>query len=362
MTVLATGQSSQWSNNSPVVRLARYDEPVVTSMAAQIDRGIALTDRQAELAHKIVVKYRRQWTTAGYDIGDQLTAPQYRYPIRQVDRSKVIDIGPDGIKIRFPFDQNLIAVIRSAVNELPGRLYFDREQRCWIAALIEPRLAWTREFGLANDFEFGPDYLAALHLMQHQENYALRLTRQGNQLQILNAADSLIEYIDQQCGLALSNLIQLIDWSSWLGYGVDPELYQLLPKFQHQQVLDMLLGRSCNIEYTGSIALEPVIEYANTVGRWPIFVYESGSTQMRDLVLQYFSSDEIEDRRSNQTPSSSASVVYFNNWRSANPTMRLLVTTHTLMIGNRRQQMTQSAEKIVYFTRSPPNEMSTNHT
>jgi hypothetical protein len=30
--------------------------------------------------------------------------------------------------------------------------------------------------------------------------------------------------------------------------------------------------------------------------------------------------------------------------------MPLLVTTHTLMIGSRRQQMLQSADKVVYFT------------
>jgi hypothetical protein len=42
-----------WPMMDPVIKMARYDEPIVTSMSEQIARSQGFTDKQAALAHKM---------------------------------------------------------------------------------------------------------------------------------------------------------------------------------------------------------------------------------------------------------------------------------------------------------------------
>ena len=54
--------------NMTKISLARYDIQIVNSMANSTMFGTALTDRQAELAVKLILKYRRQFAKLGIDV------------------------------------------------------------------------------------------------------------------------------------------------------------------------------------------------------------------------------------------------------------------------------------------------------
>lgn len=339
-----------WPPKPPIINLARYDVSVVDSMCTQIQQGNGFTDRQAVLAHKIVCKYRRQWNTAGYDIEHLTDNAQFRLPIRSVDRSKLIDIVDGQIQIRFPYDQTLISEIRSKVNDTPGSLFFDRDRRCWAAALIEPRLLWVKEFGDKYNFNYGQDFLNAVNDIAEHHDYVIELRPTNRGYEITNAAQTLVEYIEENGGgFGADNLIRLIDLSGVLGYSIGPTCYEnieLEPKIRQ-----MLTNRDVNIEYSvGSMDLGPVVEYAQLSQRWPIYVYESGTLTMRRQISKFFTEDEIIDRKVNPNAKGQCRVIYFNHWRLADTHLPLLITSHTLMIGSRRQQMLQCAEKIVYYT------------
>lgn len=339
-----------WPPRDPPIKLARYDEPIVISMAEQSQRNLGFTDRQSVLAHKIVIKYRRQWAQMGYDVEHLATTPKYRNAIRVIDRSTIIDIVDGGIEIRFPYNQELISHIRATVNELPGRMVFDRDRKCWVAALIEPRLIWAREFGLKHEFEFGSEFTQAINDMLAQSDYLIHLERVNGSLTIRNAAESLLEYIDNNGGFADSNLLRLIDMAGICGYTVDQDLYAELDCELDRDLIELLSNRDTNLVYPDRIDLDPVIRYARLTNRWPIYVYESGASVMRQQIEASFAADDIVDLKTNPRSRATGSVVYFSNWRQSQPDMPLLVTTHTLMIGSRRQQMLQSANKVVYFT------------
>ena len=339
-----------WPPKPPIINLARYDVSVVDSMCIQIQQGNGFTDRQAVLAHKIVCKYQRQWTTAGYDVEHVRVNAEFRLPIRTVDRTKQIQISDNTIKIRFPYDQEIISEIRSTISEIPGDLFFDRDQRCWSAACIEPRLLWAKRFGDKYNFDYGQDFVMALQEIDQCQGYVIELRPTDQGYEIANAADSLVEYIQDKCGgFGLDNRLRLIDLAGVLGYSVNPECYDQLEL--EPTTRQMLTNRDVNIEYSvGSIDLAPVIEYAQLTQRWPIYVYESGTLTMRRQISKFFTEDEIVDRKINPQAKGHGRVVYFNHWRLADTHLPLLVTTHTLMIGSRRQQMLQCAEKIVYYT------------
>ena len=59
---LVTGkvtQSWSWTMN-PIINLARYDVKVLESMTVSVAQSQPLTERQAELLCKIILKYERQ--------------------------------------------------------------------------------------------------------------------------------------------------------------------------------------------------------------------------------------------------------------------------------------------------------------
>lgn len=347
---LMADTSFLWPPKTPLINLARYDEPIVNSMAEQIERGLGFTDRQALLAHKIVIKYRKQWAAAGYDVSAQEHDADFRLPIRQIDRSKHIDLVDNQIEIRFPYDQNMIAQIRAGVNDIPGRLAFDREHRCWIAAAIEPRMKWAHEFGTNNSFEFGHAFVNAMTEIQQQPAHAISLELDQNGFRISNAADSLNDLVLANGGFGNSNLLKLVDLSAIAGYTVSANVQQKL-EHVHARTQKFLYNRDINVEYDQSgIDLTPVIEYAELVDRWPIYVYESGSSVMRQQLNKYFADEDIVDRKHNPQAVITGRVIYFNHWRLAETAIPLLVTTHTLMIGHRRQQMLQCADKVIYYS------------
>ncbi len=340
-----------WPPRDPLINLARYDVGVVDSMYTQVQSGTGFTDRQAILAHKIVCKYHRQWTAAGYDISEHIINARFRLPIRQVDRVKRIDIDQGRIRIRFPYDQEIISDIRSKISEIPGSLYFDKEQRCWTMALIEPRVIWAHEFGQQYGFEFDNEFVSTLESIRQYQGYSICLRPVESGFEIANAESSLVEYIQEHGGFGTDNLVRLLDLAGVLGYKIDPACYQRLSVPLTSITQSMLSGRDVNIEYgREGIDLEPVVQYATMSQRWPIYVYESGTSQLRRQLSRYFAESDIIDRKNNPTAAMSGSVVYFSHWRMADAHLPLLVTSHTLMIGSRRQQMLQCAEKIVYYT------------
>lgn len=341
-----------WPPKDPVIKLARYDEPIVNSMGEQIQRQQGFTDKQAVLAHKIVTKYRKQWAAAGYSIDHQVE-PKFRFPIRTIDRSQHIEVVDGDIEIRFPYNQELIGHVRAAVSELPGKLLFDKDKRCWLSSLIEPRLIWAKEFGAKYNFSFGPEFNQCLESMLSQEDYAIQLRYNGTDFEITNAADSLCDYINSNGGFGTGNLARLIDLAGICGYTVDNTVYNHLPEEIDAVVLELLLGRDINLQYEigADLDLTAVQKYAAMTNRYPIYVYESGSSQLRQALEQCWLPDQILDLKNMPAAAHhNQPVVYFNHWKLAQVNVPLLVTSHTLMIGSRRQQMLQSAQKIIYYS------------
>lgn len=58
-----------FDSTQPIVSLARYDVSVLASMSSATQSGRALTDRQAELAVKIILKYQKQLEKLGIGVG-----------------------------------------------------------------------------------------------------------------------------------------------------------------------------------------------------------------------------------------------------------------------------------------------------
>lgn len=349
-----------WPPPDPIIKLARYDEPIVTSMAEQVRRNVAFTDRQSVLAHKIVTKYRKQWATVGYDVSDHIDNPKFKFAIRTIDRRKIIDLDEGEIVIRFPYDQELISKLRSSIDEVPGRLAWNSDKHYWHSPCIESRIIWAREFGSINNFEFSQEFDSVLNLCLSQSDYAIKLVNAESGYAIENAESSMIDYIEAKIGF--SDQLKLVDLSSNLAYQVDADIVKSLESQYNPDVVALLLNKTVNYKFTSEVDnFDSVLDYAQLTNRFPVYVYESGSTVLKKQIESRFASEDVLSAGhhlfSPEQIREKYRVVYCSNWKVINHTMPLLVTLHTLTIGIRRQQVADLAEKLVTYTHVVDNDI-----
>lgn len=352
--LMAIGQLIWPVPNRPV-KLARYDEPIIDSMGEQISTGTGFTDKQSVLAHKLVLKYRKQLGVLGYDVSNHDPMPKFLHPIRVIDRSKVIDIDGQFVVIKFPYDQNLISQIRAAVTEIPGRLFWDKEHRYWCAGLLENRILWAKEFGNKYDFQFGSNFNIILERILNQNDYAIELKIDDNVPCIVNAAESLQNYVNENIGFNMDRLLSLIDHSALLGYTVDQNILQAVKNSYGLKLTEMLINRQLTFKFADyeSLNLDTVFNYAEITNRWPICVYETGSNVLKKLVEQRFNQNQILSKHDHTVKDeilNNYKVIYFTHWKTAPKNIKLLVSFHTLLIGHRRQHLEQISEKVFYCT------------
>lgn len=343
-----------WPPKPTLIKLARYDQPIVDSMADQINKGTGFTDRQSVLAHKIVTKYSRQWSVAGYDVADHARDPKFKLPIRNIDRRKIIDIVDSQIEIRFPYDQDLISKIRASVSSVPGSLIWKPLKHAWISSLIEPRVIWAKEFGAQNNFDFGEQFNDILKQILTSDEYAIELINEDQGFAITNAESSLQEYVQEHIGFELDKLCKLVDYSSVLGYTVSDSIKQQMIRLHGTTITDLMTNKNTNLTYKDNLTdFENIVKYANLTGRYPICVFETGSRQLLNQVNLHFDNKDIISQGHHlvsQDNMLGAKVVYFTTWKNIKFNMPLFVTQHTFVIGHRRQVVAAQADKVVYYT------------
>lgn len=98
------------SSATPQVQLANYDVSFVDSAAAQVHGGVALTDRQATLAERLITKYERQLRKLGVE---QPSSFKYKLGIRKLDRTSSLTKDGDVMVLKFPYNESLIAQVRN---------------------------------------------------------------------------------------------------------------------------------------------------------------------------------------------------------------------------------------------------------
>ncbi len=86
------------------------DASILKSIAKQISKGVALTDRQYELVKKKLVDHKDEFTRNGVELDKCLD--NLKYNLREIDRSHWLKIltynDEDWLAIRFPFSKKII--------------------------------------------------------------------------------------------------------------------------------------------------------------------------------------------------------------------------------------------------------------
>lgn len=100
--------------SSATFTIEKTDYTIMNSIARQVYKGTALTDRQFALMQEKLDNYKQQFVAAGVD-NFECVIKQTRLPIREIDRSKYIRLEGDTIVVRFPFKKADIVLIREII-------------------------------------------------------------------------------------------------------------------------------------------------------------------------------------------------------------------------------------------------------
>jgi len=342
-------------------KLARYDINIVNNMATSTSFGTALTDRQAELAVKLVLKYRRQFASHNIDISP-VEKPTFRLPVRTVNREKTIKLNKDKIEVNFLYDKTMIDQLQGYKQTSLGSVYFDRVDKIWYLAPTENNVQWILDWAESYNFTIDPQLFSFLDQINKvlETPYEIKLIKGKECYDIENGEETLKEYINKNLGgFAFDNWLTLIDYASILGYTVDDLVFldkRIKLSYSERSALEYLGTKRNPSMAPNSTMLNWVFEYAKLTDRFPICIYDPHKI-ITDLSM--FSKEDIVrfDRNSKTSTCDynpyTVKIVYAEKipqtWDYPIP---LLVTTFEMMYGHSRSKWVKNAEKIVYYTES----------
>ena len=290
----------------PVINLARYDVRVINSMATSVRGGQALTDKQAELACKLILKYQRQLARLGIDVSP-VESPQYRMQLRSIDRKRLMWIEQGHIVLQFSFEPKLVDLVRDLSKESKGSWRFKNDnKKQWHIALTEPNFINVLQLARENNFEIDAKTLEIEQKIQQVKPYRIELDIVDEKLSIVNAPDSLLKFVQTKAGdITIDNLIKVVDLANVCHFTISPIVENLfISKHKSTRLYNLL--RHNHIRYNPNIekeVLDQLFVYAEVTNRFPIHIYEpdylvrSGpdlSHRLKEqFVLSYFNEEDI---------------------------------------------------------------------
>lgn len=337
----------------PIISLARYDTDVLNSMSTTANEGRALTEKQGDLAVKIVIKYKRQLAAKGIDVSPVEERAMWRLPLRAMDYTRKLSVVNDQLQVTFPFNSNLIEGLRDFRKESQGQGVWDKEAKVWSFALTEYNLVWLSTWAEQNNFEIDEEVrrLNALIAEVESRPYAIELQYANDKLLISNCPDSLCEYIENNLGgFGVDNLLRLIDMNAVLGYTVGREIADQVVATSTPRFYNLAISREVKLDPTTITEnLASVLDYADEMKRWPVVVYEPDLSGKLLAQLKQLREGVVEISRDTKKRTWADGFKYYHcTIPVTEAKIPLLISSAGMMFGGDKALMVQNAEKIVY--------------
>ena len=346
-----------FSSTPPIISLARYDVQILDSMSQATQSGKALTDKQADLAIKLILKYRKQLEKLEIDVGPIEINPQFRLGIRQIDRRRLLFVENNTVVLKFPYDVKLIDDLRDLAKISQGRWRFDSNTRAWHLALTETNVVAANGFAENHQFEIDKKFKSYLQTVIdcEQITYEIKLVQVEDRLSITNAIDSLNEAINNWCGFHLSNCDKLVDNSSIYGYTVDEQILKNISTKYSSRICNLMIAQESKFKPDSDHSIyQDLVRYIDITKRYPIYVYEPDMSDRlyKNFVEKYFHPNDIlrVQQLKTEVPTVDKKVIYFNKYTAQwNQPIPILISGQGMMHGGEKTLLLQRSEKIVYF-------------
>jgi len=175
-----------------------YDVGVVESLSLQMYDGTGLTEKQCNLALRLLGRYTSLLEIKlKQNIQPFLENPQYRLKIRKSVVSKSINIvdRPEhgrSIEVRFPYNDAILSEFRKNKGMLDNYVW-DKDSTSWIFALTEKNLRFLIDRFDNDGFDYDEEYQKLVDqtssIIDNMEKYTPMLAIDDGDLKILNSSE-----------------------------------------------------------------------------------------------------------------------------------------------------------------------------
>jgi len=138
----------------------KEDSVILSSLARQVFKGIALTDRQFDLAVRKLEPYKQQFIDQNIDIDDIINNSKLRMPFREIDREHRVYITHNKsenlklIVVKFPFNKKLIDKLQTLREKSEGQV--TKSNNKWKFPLTEQNVLIIGN--TVNKFDFDDEF------------------------------------------------------------------------------------------------------------------------------------------------------------------------------------------------------------
>lgn len=255
--------------------LEKEDYNILTSVARQVFKGTALTDRQFDMLARKFEKYTLQFEQNGIDITRVVDNKVIRTPFRNVDRTQRVYLEDKFIIAQFPFNKKLIAKIQKLRNETTGQIHNDKNK--WKIELSEINVKvigdTLSKFNFSQEFQDLYDTILTYKFEEHVPGIYKNELKNIHPEALANA--------EKECGDLKSNLIKYIDRRQQFGI----EHIDIDINFPRTKLSEQIAFRKTSIVHIGSnIDLESVIAAIDELKRYPVLVV-ADEEQLEDVAV-----------------------------------------------------------------------------
>lgn len=227
------------------IQIDNHEQIVIKSLAEQVYKDIALTDRQLNLVLKKIEKYKNDLEANLIDVDDILLTKRLRKPIRYIDRSQYAKIDRENnesvIKIRYPFSKRLESKWHSISQSIKGQVKHDKTNSMKTVLLLEHNVLLLVDSFLDRDFTIDSKLLEIYEKINEIKNnpdqYLSCIDFVDGKIVLKNLNDKCLSYLDEKITDLDQNFPSSI--STIKGCGVLNLSERLLDEIDHRNYTDL---------------------------------------------------------------------------------------------------------------------------
>jgi hypothetical protein len=282
------------------IRIDYNEKTLIKSIGRQVANGLALTDRQLELALKKIKKYQENLEKNNINVEELLLLKSLRHPLREIDRSQSISLTVN--------DDNKQVIYIKGTRAKTFQEKWPKIQEKIVGTIIEQGM--TKEVPLNEinivsivsefvdtDFEIDIELLSVYKeiekILENPQNFVPYIDLDNENIVIRNANKHCLEYIDSKISeKTKTNFLSYLDKLKRCGvYHKNPEICEKIRNFAPSELIRSVLTLSVSRFRISpdTYSFDEVVDVIEKLDQWPVLVLVDDDNKALEQVTTVFS-------------------------------------------------------------------------
>jgi hypothetical protein len=259
------------------------DRSILTSFANSIEQTIPLTEKQANLALRILGSHRSAIGEKYNSVDRLIDNPVWRYSFRKLPNAKKCVIDNNFILIIFPYNDTIVSRFsnRNQRVNVIHRGVWNSEKKCWQYPITEKNIIWLMSILKDQNFEFCEKFIK-LHekienVISELDQHIPTLSHDGERYILLNTS-AIIPQPDTNCPQAALFHAKRHGITTW-----NDDISESVSRI-NQYTMSIVTERSCWID-SGIVSIDDafhdIVDYGG-----PIVIIVPGGSEY-NLIKQW---------------------------------------------------------------------------